>query len=233
MMELTDPSWSLDQSTNVQISVVRDGPDRVWVSLHNPGAADTIRSVRLETPQPQQNLETSMGFVFPLQTKTMVHPLGSKGQTRSILVHYEVHGISNTVPIAVEEPSSNVTGANYATLIPALISFAGVIIGAWLLHRFTRRRDRDREKSEWRRYIFDKYEEAYREFLSGWGGTPSAVVLSATFSELRRKAIVPQELVAQVNTCKTILENSDDENKKVACEGLYRSFVAWLTTPDG
>src|SRR6185503_14639352 len=70
-------------------------------------------------------------------------------------------------------------------------AFGGALIGAWIVNKYTQSREMAKNKFEWSKMLFEKYEGAYRTFLKGWDGSPSSIVLESQFDTMRSNSLVP------------------------------------------
>jgi hypothetical protein len=81
------------------------------------------------------------------------------------------------------------------TVVGAIIGFAATSLGAGLTEFATRKRSKRSEELHWNQHLFDRYADAYRDFLSGWGGAENAELLQQNFKLLQAKAFVPNRVV--------------------------------------
>ena len=99
-------------------------------------------------------------------------------------------------------------------VIGAVIALVATLAGAILVERFASARERRTQEREWGRRLFDKYADAYRDFLASWGGSANAEILERTFGELRSKALVPGSILRQYQQSLAGLRGSSDAGER-------------------
>jgi hypothetical protein len=146
-----------------------------------------------------------------------------------LLIKYKNSGASNLIARAIPEIPKKPSGLSISAL-PAISSLIGAIIGAWLLHSFSTRRERNRAGFEWGKMVFEKYEKPYRYFLRRWNASTSSSILETEFEDLQNEALVSQEIKQSYRTTLQILRNgtSSESERQTACETLYRVIESFF-----
>jgi hypothetical protein len=101
-------------------------------------------------------------------------------------------------------------------VLGAIIAFVATLAGASLAEWSSRSRERRVQKLEWNRRLFDKYADAYRDFLATWGGAANTVMLETSFAELRSKALVPGSVVKEYEKTVAGLQGHGPERETYA-----------------
>jgi hypothetical protein len=142
-----------------------------------------------------------------------------------VVVDFVSGNRSNSMVRLVSLPPKEESGF-LTSVLPAVVSIISVIIGAYLVHCLTLRQERIKHRLEWRKAIFEKYEQAYRDFISGWGGESSVEVFTKQFEKLQSRALVPLGVVQEFRKACQVLESSGstDEQKHQAV-AKFRDLV--------
>ncbi|WP_439583207.1 hypothetical protein [Dyadobacter bucti] len=181
----------------------------------------------------QRNLTDSLAILSPHQTTARIVKINSDIMYKYVKVTYSLRGIDNSAfinyPVA---PSSN-DESIFKLIFPTVASVIGIIIGAILLHIFTNIREKSRAKFDWKKIIFDKYEQAYISFLHDWQESQSPTLLETHFDKLTKNAIVPFNIVTQYKKTIATLQdtNSDPALRKNSCDQLRLFIDKELLTP--
>jgi hypothetical protein len=140
-------------------------------------------------------------------------------------------GRRHTLQVAVLRARVAGGDAN-GTLIVAVLGLLSTLVAIALGERFSRKRETRGQSVAWQTGLFDRYEAAYRRFLSTWGGVANADMLRATFAQLQSDALVPRDLVAMYKETLVLLANTDDpaERGRIAGE-LFDTAAAALGMP--
>jgi hypothetical protein len=111
-------------------------------------------------------------------------------------------------------------------LFTVLVSFLGTTLGAWLIHKFTSKRDDKRIQFDWNKMLFEKYELAYRAFIKNWAGSQSLTTLKAQFDLLESNCIVPMSIKEVYKNTINTFENSQSsaDEKQTAANNLLKSI---------
>jgi hypothetical protein len=119
------------------------------------------------------------------------------------------------------------------TLGAAVLSLIGVLLGAFLGHFLTAKRELARSKFDWRKMVYERYEEAYVSFLSGWASSTNVRVLEEQFELLMSKAPVPAGVIRVYRDVRTKLADtgSTSEEKRSAADLLYGRVGDFMTAP--
>src|SRR5207244_4405586 len=150
------------------------------VSLFNRSGAGQITGLDLSIGHPERKIE-SVKVINSGQSYSFLIPINSTEADSILIAKYTFLGSTDSSVYAIHYDKHDSMNSAIASLIPALLSLAGVLIGALLVHLFSKRRDLARSRFEWGKMLFDKYEGKYRAFLYNWGGTPSAELLESEF----------------------------------------------------
>jgi hypothetical protein len=118
------------------------------------------------------------------------------------------------------------------TLIVAGLGLLSTLAAIGIGERFSRMRERRGQSLAWQTGLFERYEAAYRRFLSTWGGVANADMLRTTFAQLQSEALVPRDLVAKYRDTLVRLANTDDpaERGRIAGE-LFDTAATALGMP--
>jgi hypothetical protein len=120
------------------------------------------------------------------------------------------------------------------TAAVAALGLIGTLAGVWLTAGFASRRERRGQAFTWNEQVFEKYEPAYRSFLSTWAGSSNPAMLKQAFDRLSREAIVPVSLVAEVDRVHGLLVAQEASNAAQSeARKLYERFRKVLTDPLG
>jgi hypothetical protein len=120
------------------------------------------------------------------------------------------------------------------TVIGAIIAFVATLAGVGITEWSTRFREGRAQKLDWNRRLFDKYADAYRDFLATWDGSPNAAVLKAAFDSLRSKALVPDSIMRQYQTTLALVESSADvKEREASARELRTNIENMLNDPTG
>jgi hypothetical protein len=116
----------------------------------------------------------------------------------------------------------------------ALIGFLATMFGAGLTEFAARKREKRAQDLDWNRRLFDKYADAYRDFLAGWGGAGNAELLQRNFQKLQTKALVPHSLIQDYKEAlASIREAASDQERAEAAKQLEVSIDSRLNDPRG
>jgi len=120
------------------------------------------------------------------------------------------------------------------TIIGALIGFFATMFGAGLTELAARSRANRSQELDWNRRLFDKYADAYRDFLAGWGGAGNAELLQRNFQKLQVHAFVPSGLVREYEETLAQIRQAPNEMERVkAAQGLEAAIDSRLNDPRG
>lgn len=199
----------------------------VLVTLHNRDMLRPIKNVEAQMEagksfrqvQKLDNLQVGQSQVIRFYVPT------ATGDSY-LIISYEWNNQTHSLARSITLSASSKTGIVWPTIIPAIISLVGVAIGACLVNFFTSRRERDRTRFEWSRMLFEKYEKAYRNFLNGWGGAPSATLLKKHFDVLEANSFVPFTIIEAYKKTYEVLSDSESSNiqKEEACKRFWQSL---------
>jgi len=120
------------------------------------------------------------------------------------------------------------------TIVGAAIGFLATMFGAGLTELAARGRANRAQDLDWNRRLFDKYADAYRDFLAGWGGVANAELLQRNFQRLQAAALIPSGLVEDYEEAlEDIREAATDEDRAEAARRLERAIDSRLNDPRG
>lgn len=211
----------------------------VLVTLRNRALGAPLTNIAVElTAGKQPAVVQTLASLQPGQAQVMsfvdVALLAGKPH---LLIKYEWNGQSNALARGVPIPPLSPSNSLWNVLIPSLCgaggSLLGVLIGGWLTHRLTSQREQERIQFEWNKMRYDKYEAAYRTFLNGWAGNPSAALLQAQYGQLQRDGFIPGALDAKYNATLAVLRRAGatDQEKQEACRGLRQAVESFVADP--
>jgi hypothetical protein len=217
--------------SDLTINVVRSRESETWVRVRNESQADTLHQLVIEMQTVAHQAPFSIDSIL-LPGQSVVRR-GTVDTRKDFVVHvtYLRAGIRNEQVVGV--PSFKAGNQDLMTIMPAVISLVGVLVGAWLLHHFTSRREKNRTIVEWNRVLLERYEPAYRDFLQGWGGAESEMLLNSHFQVLLRNSVPPPGSVALYDKCRAVLSDpaASASERKDACERLYNHINSWIFSP--
>lgn len=151
-----------------------------------------------------------------------------------LVVDFELGGVRQEFAVPLPPDlgggSAGPGGTLLAWLTP-LLGFAGALLGVWLGHVTSARRERVRTTVDagWKRV--DRDGPAYRTFLEYWQGSISASHLEGAFGQLRAAASVPADVTREYERTIRVLRLTDatDEAKRAAATRLRRAVEALRT----
>ena len=134
--------------------------------------------------------------------------------------------VTPTLPVRT---SSTIPGF-VSQIVVALLALLSAGAGAWITHRFSLKREREKDRLAWRMKTFESLQPAVRDFLNAWGASTVPAMLQNNFAELRRKADVEADIVAEYEAAYKTLSDAgiDNDQKKAAAKKLdaaVRSFL--------
>jgi hypothetical protein len=174
----------------------------------------------------------NMTFLGARQSLVSTCDLQNVSGNPYLVVSYNEDGHSNSLAQNIELPSPP-QASSWPSIIPAIISLAGVAVGGWLTHLFTFRRERRRTEFDWGKMLFERYEKGYLLFLNGWRGFPNADILRRQFQDLQATCFVPARIAnIYEQTMHMLLDGqTSDLQKENACKSLRESIDQFITKP--
>lgn len=110
-------------------------------------------------------------------------------------------------------------------VLGALIAFTSTLAGVGLTEWSSRSRERRAQRLDWNRRLFDKYADAYRDFLATWGGAANVIMLETSFANLRSKALIPGSIVRGYDLALRGLKESRDGPERDAYAVGFRELI--------
>lgn len=140
---------------------------------------------------------------------------------------------SNTIIVELKNPCDDAT-SNFKDLLPIIVGGSLTLIGVLFAAFFDARRESARAKFEWGKFLFERYEQYYREFIIGLTGTLNANQIKEYFKRLNDSAFVTNNLRTKVNETLNVLEsNASTDEKKIARDNLLYDFEQFMQKPWG
>jgi hypothetical protein len=119
-----------------------------------------------------------------------------------------------------------------STFLPSIIGGMLTLLGVLVTNFLTRSRESARAKFEWGKFLFEKYEEHYREFILGLEGTLDPKIIKNYYKRLNTKAFIPSYLKKSINDTLNVLESKVDINqKKIAHGDLLYDLDQFMQNP--
>jgi hypothetical protein len=95
-------------------------------------------------------------------------------------------------------------------IVGAAIAFVATLTGVGATEFASYKRTRRAQELDWNRRLFDRYADAYRDFLATWGGAANPELLESTFLELRSKALIPASLSREFESVLEGMQGTSD-----------------------
>jgi hypothetical protein len=205
----------------------------IWVSVRNEtqGALRPLEIVVRSRGTPDRT--ERVAILRPLQTITRSYELQAGNEGAAVVARFRLGNRAESVAKLVQlSPETATSGSRFHDVLPVVSALGGVALGAWLNHRWSRQRDRERRESEWSQMVFEKYEGAFREFLSKWIGSTDGAALKNHFTRLRREMLMPAHLEEEFRATLEILESLvSDEKKSNAAAKFWRQVYRYAHHP--
>ncbi|HYW73352.1 MAG TPA: hypothetical protein VE961_20185 [Pyrinomonadaceae bacterium] len=156
-------------------------------------------------------------------------------------VHFKWDNLEQSMARAINRPAANKPEPASSVWLPlisgalgALIALVGTLVSAWLVHSYTTQREKTQKHYEWQVMSFEKYEDAYRTFLTRWAGSPLPMVLKAEYEALQSKVVVPASLHhTYIQTAKMFSDPTlSQEEREHASEALRQAVENSLREPE-
>jgi len=117
-------------------------------------------------------------------------------------------------------------------LFNVFTALGGALLGAWIVNKYTQNREMAKNKFDWSKMLFEKYEGAYRTFLRGWNGSPSSIVLESQFDTMKSNSLVPVTIEKAYSELLTTLKSESSPIQKTeACEAFRHEFDKFVSNP--
>ncbi|HEX4668583.1 MAG TPA: hypothetical protein VH275_01230 [Solirubrobacterales bacterium] len=99
---------------------------------------------------------------------------------------------------------------------------------------FSRKRAKVSQQLDWNRLLFEKYADAYREFLASWGGAFNVELLERNFEVLQSKAVVPSSLTREYEQSVSSMRGiGTKDQRRAPAHRLRQRIEAMLRDPLG
>ena len=150
--------------------------------------------------------------------------------------------IDNQEYIITDLLRKNVKQSNHVTknkpilevLLPVVVGGLLTLIAVVVTSFLASRREYTRAKFEWGKFLFERYEQYYREFMRSIAGTVNADQISEYFKRLNNSAFVPSHLAKKAKETLRILDSNASAGQKVtARDSLLHDFELFLQKPWG
>lgn len=117
-------------------------------------------------------------------------------------------------------------------LLPAIFGSGITLISVFVAAFLAARRESARAKFEWGKFLFERYEQYYREFMLGLAGTLNADQVNEYFKRLSKSAFVPNHLRTKVKKTINELESGiSTDQKKITRDNLLNEFERFMENP--
>jgi hypothetical protein len=174
-----------------------DAPRTIFVTLHNQSPTSPLTSVVVKAgSQDTAEVAHDAFDLQPGQTRVERFDLRATEANPYVLASFKWNGQEHSLATTmVLPPAASTLWPLLLPILNTLLStLLGGVFGAWLVNYFTQKRERARADFEWSKMVFDKYEAAYRGFLTGWQNLSSAQSLTTDFNALSNTAYVPPRI---------------------------------------
>jgi hypothetical protein len=130
------------------------------------------------------------------------------------------------IPIGNNETKDN---SLYSTIVGGLLA----ISGGFLIALWNSRNESKRMKFEWRKFLFEKYEKNYRDFIKDLDEISSVTQLEKNYQQLLASSFIPLSLKTQTeNAIKSLKDESlNDVEKSRIRVNLVNSFAKFIQDP--
>jgi hypothetical protein len=204
------------------------------LTLHNQSTSETITNIAIRIEERTVVIDTqSIDMLLPGQSTYLKFEVPIKASCPYLSTSYNFKNNQNSLARAIDLTTLSKDVNAWSQVISPLLSIFGIITGAWLVHLFTKWRDRQRALFDWSKMLFERYEKAYRDFLTGWGGIPSATVLETQFKILQHDSLVPSRIINEYNKTFSVLSHSQNSEaiKLESCQIFQEAINRFLSQP--
>lgn len=226
----------LDVRAELVPAAASDAPLTVFVTLHNQSPTSPLTNVVVKVGSHDVAEVAHDAFdLQPGQTRVERFDLRPTEAYPYVLASFKWNGQEHSLATAMALPPAAST--LWPLLLPVLntllSTFLGGVFGAWLINHFTQKRERARADFEWSKMVFDKYEAAYRGFLTGWQNLSSPQSLSTEFNTLSGAAYVPPRIRASYVKTLAILTDTGrpPDQKRQAGEKFKGEVEGFMKDP--
>ncbi|GGQ61351.1 hypothetical protein [Couchioplanes azureus] len=168
--------------------------------------------------------------VIPPQS-TVVIPFDGIPSARGsyVLVEYSLAGSSTPSSLFVAVATEPAVPDNPAVLvgvIAAVTSLCGVLVGAFATHVMTARRERRKERHDWKAMIYKEHYADYTDFLATLGVDLSPTLLTERFSALRAKVPISADAIAAFRATQAMLTSAQHtKDEKLAAVAVLNDVI--------
>jgi hypothetical protein len=132
------------------------------------------------------------------------------GQDVFYRVTYSKQGLVNNL-IVTESVSAGTPSAVPGLLsqfVVALLALFSAGAGAWITHRFSLKREREKDHLAWKTKKFESAQPAIQNFLNSWAASIVPSMLESNFAELKRKVGLSSEIMLEYENTYKLLSDS-------------------------
>lgn len=195
---------------------------------------------------PAESLHLSIESISgPIANSTLPSLIGGQSQVVPVaiplsdvdqlvlILQYRQGAVEQSQVKLIELKSSAYGSSLYPNvLLPAIFGSGITLISVFVAALLAARRESAKAKFEWGKFLFERYEQYYREFMLGLAGTLNADQINEYFKRLSKSAFVPNHLRTKVK--KTINELESDistDQKKITRDNLLNEFERFMENP--
>lgn len=116
-------------------------------------------------------------------------------------------------------------------LLPAILGSGITLISVFITAILAERREKARAKFEWGKFLFENYEQHYRDFISGMAGTLNGDQINEYFKRLSKSAFIPSYLRTKVmETIRELKSDISTSQKQILRDNLLNEFEQFIET---
>ncbi|WP_310718385.1 hypothetical protein [Streptomyces lydicus] len=205
-----------------------DAKNTVVVSLINK-KEESIRNVVVEVWSIKRLEGDSIDEIRALNSFVIKLPVSTDYKNLYVVAKFP-NGESIAEPVSAPPITERTSNPHWvAILTPAALGIVGVLIGATLSHILSSRRELTRAKFDLTKMYYEKTQEAYSHFLTGWAGSASPQRLEDQFSRLISLCDVPPNVHETYRETIEVLRSSTAKDEKEMAIERLRSQVVEIT----
>lgn len=207
------------------------------VSLSNDSERDGLRAIKVRLFS-EDSFVAEFGplDLAPRQTSVVEQLVRLGTQCTGSDVFYRItylrEGTLNDLIVTAPRPTNlNSTIPALANqIVVALLALISAAVGAWMTHRFSFVREREKDRLAWRTKTHESLQPAVLNFLDTWGANPVPSMLSTHFAELKKKVDLGADLVSKYEATYKLLSDPkiDADEKRAAAKALDQSVRSFL-----
>lgn len=227
----------LSTPLDIQVEVVQptEGMQTfpVLVTLRNRSNSGPVTKIKLLLGKNEpDNSATDLQILQSGQSWSTILNVSTNLGGSYLIISFELNNLRNSAARAINLPVSPASTL-VPTILSALFSFLGVLIGALLLHWLTSMRDRDSFNREWAKEEYGKSAQVYRKFLNDWREDTSGDILREHFAQLKANSNLPPTVITTYNETYAILSDQTKTNleKQQAAQKLRQTFDNFMLHP--